>query len=49
MYSILLSFIPGVVVGLEFFTGNDLMEGDKFAAVLSLGILRLTFVVSEKQ
>jgi hypothetical protein len=41
------SFISGVNVGIEFFTGDDLHEGDKFAMVINLGICRLMFIVLE--
>jgi len=40
------SFISGLVIGLEFFLGDDLMDGDTFAMTLNLGVVRITFVRS---
>lgn len=42
-----LDFITGMKVGVEFFTGDDLEEGDAFAMTLDLLIIRLTFVKAE--
>lgn len=49
MHTILLDFISGVSVGVEFFLGEDLAEGDKFAMTLDLFIVRFTYVISEKE
>lgn len=43
------SWITGMSVGIEFFTGDDLEEGDKFAMVLNLAIVRLTLVVFDSE
>jgi len=37
-------FISGMCVGLEFFSGEDLEPGDKFAMQIDLLIIRFTFV-----
>lgn len=42
---VLFNFISGVSVGIEFYTGEDLVEGDKFAMTIDLVIVRFTFVV----
>lgn len=42
-----LDFISGVSLGIEFFTGDDLMEGDKFAMTIDLLIVRITYVITE--
>ena len=44
MNVILLDFISGMSIGIEFFTGDDLEEEDQFAMQLDLLILRITFV-----
>ena len=46
-HSILFDFISGFCVGIEIFTGDDLLEGDKFALTLDLGIIRVSYVISE--
>lgn len=40
-------FISGVSVGIEFFTGEALLEGDKFAMTIDLFIVRFTYVITE--
>ena len=42
------SFITGFSIGIEFYTGDALMDGDKFAMTLDLGIVRLTYVITEQ-
>jgi len=43
--TLLANFITGVSVGIEFYTGDDLMDGDKFAVTLDLLIIRFTLVI----
>jgi len=42
---VFIDVISGMSVGLEFFLGEDLEPGDKFAMQIDLLILRFTFVV----
>lgn len=39
--------IPGVSIGIEFFLGEDLAPGDKFAMTIDLLIVRFTLIVPE--
>lgn len=45
--NIAVNFISGVSLGIEFYTGEDLVEGDKFACTIDLLIVRFTFVVED--
>ena len=45
-HSFALQFITGFCVGIEFYTGQDCMPGDKFAMTLQLGIVRFLYVYS---
>ncbi len=45
--TLLANFITGVSVGIEFYTGDDLIEGDKFAVTLDLLIIRFTLVIGK--
>jgi len=47
--TILFDFISGVSVGIEFYSGEDTFEGDKFAVTLDLFIVRFTVIVHEKE
>ncbi len=49
MHNIMLSWITGMSLGIEFYTGEDVVEGDKFAMTIDLFIVRLTYVLSEKE
>ena len=40
----LVDFISGVSLGIEFYTGDDLMEGDSFALTIDLAIIRFTLI-----
>lgn len=44
MNLILLDFISGMSIGIEFFTGEDLDPEDVFACQVDLFIFRITFV-----
>lgn len=44
MNLILLDFISGMSIGIEFFTGEDLDPEDVFAMQVDLLIIRITFV-----
>lgn len=44
MIQVYFEFISGMCVGLEFYTGEDLEIGDKFAMQIDLLIIRFTFV-----
>ena len=44
MNVILLDFISGMSIGLEFFLDDDLEEDDVFAFQIDLLILRITFI-----
>ena len=46
MHLVHLYFITGMCFGIEFFIGDALVEGDKFAMNLDLGIARLTYIYS---
>ena len=43
---ILLDFISGMCLGLEFFLGEDLEEDDVFAMTLHLLIVRITYIIT---
>ena len=40
-------FITGMSIGIEFFLGDDLQEGDTFAMTIDLLIIRITYVRSK--
>ena len=40
-------FITGMSVGIEFFVGEDLQDGDSFAMTIDLLIIRVTYVRSK--
>ncbi len=44
---LIISFISGVSVGIEFFSGEDLHPEDKFAMTLDIFIIRLSFVLAK--
>ena len=43
-----LNFITGVSVGIEIFTGDATLPGDKFAVTIDLFIIRFTYVYSSE-
>lgn len=47
MHNLYFTPISGIKLGLELFFGDDLMEGDKFAANLDLLFLRITYVIEK--
>lgn len=47
MHFFFVEFISGMKLGIEFYLGEDLDGGDKFAMTLDLFILRFTYVVSD--
>lgn len=47
MHSIYLNWITGMNLGIEIFTGDDVMDGDKFAVKLNLLIFSITYVLSD--
>lgn len=47
IHSLFFNWISGMNVGIEVYTGDDLMEGDKFAIKFNLLILSVTYVISE--
>lgn len=46
IHSLSVSFISGMKIGLELFTGEDLYEEDAFALTIDLLIIRLTYIIS---
>lgn len=40
-------FISGMSLGIEFFWGDTVEPGDKFAMVVDLLIIRITYVLAE--
>lgn len=47
MHSIYVNWITGMNLGIEIFTGDDVMDGDKFAIKLNLLIFSITYVLSD--
>ena len=47
--TISLDFISGMSIGIEFFTGEDLMPGDRFAMTIDLVIFRITFILESDE
>ncbi len=48
MHNLIVTFIPGIKLGIEFFIGEDLEEGDAFALTLDLLVLRFTYFITKE-
>ena len=48
MNLICFSFITGMSLGIKFYTGDDLDEGDRFAMSIDLFIINITYVLTEE-
>ena len=41
--------ISGFCLGIEFFFGEDLIQGDKFAMNIDLGIIRINYIITDTE
>jgi len=48
MHNILVTLIPGMSLGIEIYTGDDLSPEDKFAMTIDLFIVRFTYVLTKE-
>ena len=49
MHNLIVTFIPGVSLGIEIYLGDDLSPEDKFAMTIDLLIVRFTYIISKEQ